>query len=102
MCMTEKKARKYLLSQMFVKDIKRFEGLYFTNDKVFELLKVFEKKLVDAYMRGELRKRDYLDFERLYLTPKNRLLQTEFARALLGVMDKEITEHGERIIKEMR
>jgi anti-sigma factor RsiW len=77
--------QKYLLGNLSEQERVRVEDRAFADPAYLGALEAAEADLIDAYVRGELSQADRRQFERLFLTSRQRRNKVEFARALATV-----------------
>lgn len=77
--------QKYLLGKLSEQEQVRIEDRSFTDPAYLGTLEAAEADLIDAYVRGELSEHDRRQFERLFLTSRQRRNKVEFAKALATV-----------------
>src|SRR5258708_10755197 len=80
--------QRYLLGNLSEEERVRVEDRAFADPAYLGALEAAEADLMDAYVRGELPQSDRRQFERLFLTSRQRRNRVEFARALATVADE--------------
>lgn len=78
----------YLLGSLPEAETERLDELSITNDEFVETLKVAEKDLVDAYVRGELTGAELERFKLHYLASPLRREKVDFAQAFQVLAEK--------------
>src|SRR4051812_15132317 len=73
----------YLLGNLAEPARSEFEQKYFADDNLFDLLRVTEDELIDAYVRGELSAPEHELFESNFLAAPAQRERVATARALL-------------------
>jgi hypothetical protein len=77
--------QQYLLGNLPEQEQVRVEDRAFADPAYFGALEAAEADLIDAYVRRQLQEPDRRQFERLFLTSRQRRNKVEFARALAAV-----------------
>src|SRR6266550_8886461 len=77
--------QRYLLGNLSEQERVRVEDRAFADPAYLGALEAAEADLIDAYVRGELSQADRRQFERLFLTSRQRRNKVEFARALATI-----------------
>jgi hypothetical protein len=78
----DKRMIQYLLGQLPEAECAELEARYFAEGSLFQELLALEAELRDAYVRGELSRRDREDFEKHLLGRDSQRQQQEFSEAL--------------------
>ena len=80
---------RYLLGDLSEDEEERVEREYFAQDDVWNALSAAEDDLIRAYLRGELPRRQKIQFEKRYMdSPRNRE-RVAFAEALMNPAARE-------------
>lgn len=77
--------RRYLLGTTPPEERAEVEHAYLSDPNQFEELNEAENDLIDAYVRGRLSAADRKEFEKHYLSSRQRLKRVQFAAALAEV-----------------
>lgn len=81
---SEREMVKYLLGDLSPELERRFEELYFADDKLFDQVQAIKEELIDDYLREKLSEDDRKLFERNFLAAPAQRQQVEFARSLMN------------------
>ncbi len=82
------RTKRYLLGQMSEQEVVEFEVQYFTDDDLFQEMSALEDEMIDRFVRNELYGEERGEFQKGYLTSLARRANVEFARALIGQVDR--------------
>jgi len=74
--------KQYLLGTLTDEEKARLEEKYFTDDELFEQIEIVEDELVDAYIRGELKRDEAAQFEKNLGASERLAERVAFAQTL--------------------
>src|SRR5712691_3907171 len=85
---------QYLLGSLPEDESVRFDELSFTDEEFADALKVVERDLVDAYVRGELSGQTLEQFKSFYLASPLRREKIRFAEAFQAFAEKALAQRA--------
>lgn len=89
-------ARRFFLGKMAEGERVAFEAQFIADGEMFELVRVCEDELVEAYVRGLLSRSDRHAFENAYLNTAANQQKVEFTRALIAKLTTQAAVIDER------
>lgn len=83
-----KRIMRYLLGELGADEQSELEELYFADPSFFHEVTSARDELIDAYLRDELTDDERERFEHHFMSSSHRRERVEFAKALIGIIEK--------------